>query len=204
MLLDFQKSKELLEKYSIPIASSEVFEDFSQASAYAEQIGYPVVAKIWGDDILHRSELKGVRVNLANKKELETAFGELKKIAPQIIVQKMESGHQVYVGIKHDAQFGKVIMFGLGGIFVEILKDVSFRLCPITKSEALEMVAEIKGAKVLTGARGGESASLDSLADFLVAVSKLAENEEDIKEIDFNPVMAGSKNSLAVDFKIIR
>jgi acetyl-CoA synthetase (ADP-forming) len=204
MLLDFQKSLELLEKYSIQTADSQVFENKNEATEFAENIGYPVVVKIWGDDILHRSELKGVRVNIKNEKELGNAFDDLKKIAPQIIIQKMENGHQVYVGIKHDPQFGKVIMFGLGGIFVEILKDVSFRLCPLNKAEALEMIKEIKGFSVLNGARGGEVANLDSLAEFLVAVSKLAENEEEIKEIDFNPVMAGKEKVLAVDFKIIR
>ncbi|MFA5166088.1 MAG: acetate--CoA ligase family protein [Candidatus Paceibacterota bacterium] len=204
MLLDFQKSKELLEKYSIPVAPSEIFEDFGRAQNYAQKIGYPVVAKIWGDDVLHRSELGGVKINIKNADELEMAFKDLQAKAKQIMVQKMESGHQVSIGVKYDRQFGPVIMFGLGGIFVEILKDVSFRLCPVSKEEALAMIREIKGFAVLQGARGGEAADLEALASFLSKVSRLAENETNISEIDFNPVLAAKQAAIAVDFKILQ
>ncbi len=204
MLLEFNRSKELLEKHSINFAPSEIFSDIAPALEYVEKIGYPVVAKIWGPDVLHRTERGGVRLNIKNQEELVTAFNDLKQIEPGILIQKMaDPGQQVIVGIKRDKQFGPVIMFGLGGIFVEILKDVSFRICPINQKEAMEMIREIKGYPILTGARGETPVDIDALAKMIVSISTLATEEEDIKEIDFNPIIVSPNGAVAVDFKFL-
>jgi len=204
MLLEFNRSKELLEKYSINFAPSEIFSDITPAIEFANKIGYPVAAKIWGPDVLHRTERGGVRLNIKNQEELATAFNDLRQIEPGILIQKMaDPGHQVIIGVKRDKQFGPVIMFGLGGIFVEVLKDVSLRICPINQKEASEMIREIKSYPILTGARGQQIADIDSLAKMLVNISNLAMQENDYKEIDFNPVIATPQGAIAVDFKFL-
>ncbi len=203
MLLEFNKSKELLEKYSIKIADAQIFCDSQLATIFAEKIGYPVAMKVWGDNILHRSDIGGVLLNIRDSEELKTQFPKIQKISPQIIVQKMAQGQSVIIGIKQDPQFGPVIMFGLGGIFVEVLKDVSFRLCPITLEEAQLMVKEIKGYPILAGIRGQKPINLSALSAIIVNISKLAYENPQIKEIDLNPVLVDENGAIAADFKFL-
>jgi len=149
-LLGFQETKNLLLQYKIPICQTEIVKSEKEAATRAKKIGYPVVLKIFSPKILHRSAIGGVKVGIKNEPEFKKAYSTLSRIkgVEGILVQKMILGREVALGIKRDPQFGPVLMFGLGGIFVEVLKDVSFRVCPISEKEALEMIKGIKGYKI--------------------------------------------------------
>lgn len=207
-ILSFEETKQLLAKYKIPVCKTEIFNSKEKALVFAEKIGYPVVLKIHAQKIFHKSELGGVKTNILNKEEFNDAWDEIienikGKNIEGILVQEMLSGNEVALGMKNDEQFGPVVMFGLGGIFIEIIKDVSFRLAPIIKKEALEMVQETKGYKILKGARGGKEADIESIVEMIVNFSKLSAKETNIKSIDFNPVIVNDKKALVADFRII-
>ncbi len=202
MILNFSDTIKLLKKNKIDVGNVDVFLDEKEAQKFAERIKYPIALKVFGEDILHRTELNGISLNISDDLEFKKEFQRLKNISEQIIVQEMVIGYSVIVGIKRDDNFGPVIMFGLGGIFVEILKDVSFRICPIKKKDAVEMIKEIKAYKVLAGARGKKAINISKLADLLINVSKLA-MENNIKEIDLNPVIVNDKQAIAIDFKFL-
>ncbi|HNZ83937.1 MAG TPA: acetate--CoA ligase family protein [Candidatus Pacearchaeota archaeon] len=203
MILNFKSTLELLKKYRINAGKIDIFEKPSEAVDFAVKAGYPVALKVFGENILHRTDIGGVSLNIDNDGKLYTEFARLSKISPTIICQKMIDGEKVIVGMKRDKQFGPVIMFGLGGIFVEILKDVSFRVCPINKKEAIEMIKEIKSYPILSGARGRKPVNIKALAEALVAISKLALEHEEIKEIDLNPIIVNQKEAVAIDFKFL-
>jgi acetyl-CoA synthetase (ADP-forming) len=207
-ILSFEETKQLLTKYKIPVCKTEIFNSKEKALAFADKIGYPVVLKIHAQKIFHKSELGGVKTNILNKEEFNNAWEEIKenikgKNIEGILVQEMLSGNEVALGMKNDEQFGPVIMFGLGGIFIEIIKDVSFRLAPIARKEALEMIQETKGYKILKGARGGKEADIESIVEMIVNFSKLSAKEINVKSIDFNPVIVNDKKALVADFRII-
>jgi acetyl-CoA synthetase (ADP-forming) len=203
MLLNFDDTKKLLLEYGIPFAEADLIQSESEAISVAEKIGYPVALKIFGSQIFHKVDIGGVRTKINNQDELRKAFSSLSVIKniDGMIVQKMEFGQQVFIGMKRDNQFGPVLMFGLGGIFVEVLKDISFRICPVSEKEALSMIKEIKGYKILEGVRGKQGVNIKELTEMIVRVSRLALKETNIKEIDFNPVLANEKEIKAVDFK---
>lgn len=178
-----------------------------EALAIALQIGYPVAMKISSPDISHKSDVGGVVLNV-KREEVRTTYAELmaliKKKVPNakiegVLVQQMApSGHETIVGLKKDAQFGHALMFGLGGIFVEVYKDVSFRVVPIEKSDALDMIEEIKGYPILKGIRGRKPVDIEAIARVLVSVSDMAE-KENIIELDINPLVVSEKGAIAVD-----
>jgi acyl-CoA synthetase (NDP forming) len=150
----------------------------------------------------------GVKTNIQNEEELKAAFEAIKKSAKKtkiegILVQKMEQGKEVIIGMKQDPQFGPVIMFGLGGVFVEVLKDVSFRVAPIDKKEAEEMINEIKSSEILKGVRGEKPVKISALIDLLIKISNLAVKEKNILEIDLNPVMIDEKSAKVVDVRMM-
>lgn len=202
-LLDFQISKKLLSKYKIPFLEIEVFESEKRARQFAKKIGFPVALKVFSTKIFHRTDIGGVKVGLGNEKEFNTAFIKLSKIkdVEGVLVQKMGQGEQIVLGMKRDAQFGPTLMFGLGGIFVEILKDISFRVCPVSTKEALKMIKEIQGYSILKGARTGKKVNINALVNMIVGLSKLSLKEKSIKEIDLNPVITNEKGAWAADFK---
>lgn len=204
-LLSFSETKKIFLKYKLPILSAELFESEKEALISAKKIGFPVVLKIWSSNILHRTDIGGVKVGINNEKDFKQAFFNLQKIknVEGIIVQKMGEGKQLFLGMKRDEQFGPVIAFGLGGIFVEVLKDVSFRVCPVSRSEAQKMIKEIKGFPILKGQRGQDGINIEALINLILKISKLSLEENQIKEIDFNPVIADAKKILLADFKII-
>ena len=194
------QGKELLALYDIPVTKEEIATSEGHAVSIGESIGYPLAMKINSPDILHKTEAGGLKLNIKNKNELVSAYHEVLKNAGNynpkahingVLVQEMVSGGtEVIVGINNDPQFGPTIMFGLGGVFVEILKDVSLRIAPITREEAFEMIEEIKGYKILAGARGKAKADIKAIADVLVKVSRLAIDLEDqICELDINPLL---------------
>ncbi|UCF04040.1 MAG: acetate--CoA ligase family protein [bacterium] len=195
------QGKELFGLYGIPCTKEEVATSEEHAVEIAGKIGYPLVLKIDSPDILHKTEAGGLKLGIKNRKELVAAYNEVLENAAAydpkaringVLVQEMVSGGtEVIVGVKNDPQFGPTIMFGLGGIFVEILKDVSLRVTPVTREDAMAMIQEIKGFKVLAGARGKAKADVEAIADVLVKVSRMAlDLEEHVAELDINPLLA--------------
>lgn len=207
MLLDFESTKKLLAKYKIPQVKVAIVKDFKQAILFSKQNGFPVVLKIFSPKIIHKTDIGGVVIDIKNEKDLLVSWKKIEKIAKtrktEIIIQKMIFGEQLIIGAKKDSVFGPVIAFGLGGIFVEILKDLSFRLAPFTNKEAKEMINEIQGNKILKGYRNREPVNLKKLEEILLSLSLMVSREEQIKEIDLNPIIANKKGSLVIDAKII-
>ncbi|MDD4531306.1 MAG: acetate--CoA ligase family protein [Candidatus Pacebacteria bacterium] len=207
-ILSFEETRRLLLKYKLPFCRTEIFNSKDKAVVFAEKIGFPVVLKVHAQKIFHKSEIGGVKTNIRNKEDFEKAWLEIEKNIrgkniEGMLVQEMRSGSEIALGMKRDPQFGPVLLFGLGGIFIEIIKDVSLRVAPISREEALAMIKETKGAKVLEGARGRKKADLGIIADMLVNLSNLSIKEEKIQSIDFNPVMVEGDKACIADFRII-
>ncbi|MBU3918354.1 acetate--CoA ligase family protein [Patescibacteria group bacterium] len=200
MLLSFEETQIILKKYKIPYAKSGVIKSEKGLLEFAKDVGYPLALKI--SNALHKTDVGGVILDIENKKELIESYKKISKISKEIIVQEMIKGEKIIMGAKTDSVFGPIVLFGLGGIYVEILKDISFRLAPITRVEAKEMISEIKGYDILKGARGKQGVKIDELETMLLSLSDLIV-KEDIKEIDLNPVIANSKQTIAVDAKIL-
>jgi acyl-CoA synthetase (NDP forming) len=206
-VLTEHEAKKLLAKYGITVTKESIAQNPDEAYAIASQIRTPVAMKISSPDISHKSDVGGVELNIAAsdaKATYEKIISRIKKAVPDariegILVQQMAPpGHEIIVGLKKDAQFGHALMFGLGGIFVEVYKDVSFRVAPITIKEALDMISEIKGYPILKGIRGRKPADIDAIARVLVMVSEMAQ-KENIIELDINPLIAGENGAIAVD-----
>jgi acetyltransferase len=213
-LTDFQ-AREIFEAYGVKGPKRYLAKDAMSAVEYANKIGYPVVAKIVSPDILHKTESGGVRINIMDASEMEKAFNDIitsvKNYLPSariegIEIQEMVKGIQeIIIGVKKDVQFGHLIMFGLGGIFVEALKDVTFGIVPVDREEASDMIKEIKSYKLLTGFRKLPEADIPSIVDTILRVSKLCEHFPEIKELDINPLIVKSKGNgvTMVDARII-
>ncbi|CAG0990442.1 Trans-feruloyl-CoA synthase FCS1 [Methanosarcinales archaeon] len=206
-ILTEHEAKKLLSKYGIPVTKESIAESAVEALAIASQIGTPVAMKISSPDISHKSDVGGVELNVVVgnvKTTYNKIISRINKAIPDariegILVQQMAPpGHEIIVGLKKDAQFGHAIMFGLGGIFVEVYKDVSFRVVPIERNEALDMISEIKGYPILKGIRGRKPADIEAIATVLVAVSEMAQ-KENIIELDINPLIVGETGAVAVD-----
>ena len=205
--LDFSEAEKILRKYRIKTPNSVMVKKREEAAKAAKKLGFPVVMKINSPDIVHKTEKKAVITGIADEAGAEKAFDEIKKRAGKarfrgILVQQQVGGKEVIIGGKTDAQFGPVVLFGMGGIFVEIMKDVSLRIAPVDKSEALEMIKEIKSYPLLAGARGEKPVNLAKLAEMVSAASKVIANNK-INELDLNPVMVGDKECVAVDVRMM-
>jgi acetyltransferase len=192
-------AKRVLADYGIPVTREEVATSKDGALAIARSIGYPVALKVQSPDILHKTEARALRLDITSDAELALAYEEVlsnarayKKDAriEGVLVQEMvKDGVEAILGVTNDLLFGPAVMFGLGGIFAEVLKDVSFRLAPVTPSVAREMVEEIAGYPVLAGARGRPRADVGALVDAIVRLSALAIDLKDsISELDINPL----------------
>jgi acetyltransferase len=196
-----REAKEVISHYGIPITEQKLATSLEEALAAAASIGYPVALKVESTNVLHKSDVGGVELNINNDEELKKAYeGMLKRVQMTlpnvkirgVLIQEMvrDKGVEVIVGVTRDPQFGPTLMFGLGGVFVEALEDISFRICPINLMDAKEMVREIKGYKLLEGFRGSPQADIKVLEEVLVKFSKLAmEFEPAIKEIEINPLL---------------
>jgi len=212
MLTEFE-SKRILKQMGISVVETKLAKTQKEAVSLSQKIGFPVVLKIASPDVIHKSDSGGVKLSLNNAVEVKKAYDEiLKKVKRQypkaavhgVSVQKMvRPGTEVIVGTSQDPQFGPVIMFGLGGIFVELLKDVSFRVIPVKRKDAQEMIEEIKGYPLLQGYRGKEPASLTALVEIILKISKFVEQNSQIKELELNPVFAYRNKAIAVDARII-
>ncbi len=207
------EAKELLKKAGIPVIETGLAKTQKEAVALSQQMGFPVVMKIVSPDIVHKSDVGGVRLGLANATQVSTAYREMissiRQKLPEariegVAVQKMaRPGVEIIIGMSKDAQFGPVIMFGLGGIMVEVLKDVSFRIVPLTRRDAAEMVKEIKGYSLLQGYRGQDPVDIPSLEKLILQVSEFIEKNPQIEELDLNPLVANKDGIVAVDARII-
>ncbi|MBU1045727.1 acetate--CoA ligase family protein [Patescibacteria group bacterium] len=207
MLLDFKTTKKLLAEYKIPQAKAKIVKTAKEAILFSKQNGFPVVLKIFSPKIIHKTDIGGVIVDIENEKDLLTSWAKIEKIAKtkktKIVIQKMIPGEQIIIGAKQDSVFGPIVAFGLGGIFVEVLKDISFRLAPINNKEAKKMISEIQGNKILNGYRNREPVNFKKLEKILLSLSLMISKEQKIKEIDLNPVIANKQDVFVIDAKIV-
>jgi len=207
------ESKQLIKEAGIPVVGAKLAQTKTEAISLSKKMGFPVVLKIVSPDVIHKSDSGGVELGLASVAQVGKAYSKIlsaiKKHYPKakiqgVSVQKMaRPGVEVIIGMTKDAQFGPVLMFGLGGILVEVLKDVAFRIVPLTKRDAHEMIKDIKGYPVLEGYRGQEPADVAFLEDLILKVSDFVDKNPEIKELDLNPVFAYKDRAVAVDARVI-
>ncbi len=207
------EAKEIMQSAGVPVVETKLAQTKEAALQLSEQIGFPVVAKIVAPDITHKSDAGGVRLNISDRGKMEEAWDDLmanaraafpdSQIDGVAVQRQAPDGTEIIIGGSQDPQFGPVVMFGLGGVFVEILKDVSFRIVPLSKNDASEMITDIKSYKVLEGYRGNAAADIEAIQKALVSTSNLLEGNPDIAELDLNPVFAYADGILAVDARII-
>ncbi len=200
-------------EYGIPVTRFKVALTQDEAMRFADQIGFPVVLKIVSPDILHKWDLGGVILNLKSVAEVKDAHNRIlenvkrhkpdAKIVGMLVQEMAPSSTEVIVGSIKDPQFGPALMFGLGGVFVEVLKDVTFRIAPITETDAREMITEVKGYPILKGYRGQPPADIDAIVKILMNTSRLVIDHMEIKELDLNPIMVYENGAKTVDARII-
>ena len=207
------EAKTVCMEYGIPVPKFRVAGSAEDAVRYAEEIGYPVVLKVVSPDVIHKSDVGGVMLGLRSADEVRSAYekllGNVRSHKPNaeivgVLVEEMApKAVEVIVGAIKDPQFGPTLMFGLGGVFVEILKDVSFRVAPITEDDAAEMITEIKAYPILQGYRGMPPVDVDAIKQILLNTSRLVMEHQEIAELDLNPIMVYQKGAKAVDARII-
>jgi acyl-CoA synthetase (NDP forming) len=209
MMLDEKASKDLISGYGIPVNEGYAVQAASEAAEKARHIGFPVAVKVLSPKISHKSDLGLVELNICSPDGVGDAYERIirkaRKIDPDAsaVVEAMaRPGTEVIVGAKRDPQFGPTVLFGLGGIFVEVFKDVAIRVAPVDKRMAVAMIEETKGYAILKGFRGKKGVDLDAIADIIVKTSLLMMENEDVLELDINPVMAYEKGAIAVDARV--
>jgi len=212
ILTEFE-SKRILKQAGVSVVETKLAKTPKEAVSLSQKIGFPVALKIASPDVIHKSDSGGVKLGLNNVAQVKKAYNEILETVNQqypgaiiegISVQKMvRPGTEVIVGTSKDPQFGPVIMFGLGGIFVEVLKDVSFRIIPVSQRDAQEMIQEIKGYPLLEGYRGKEPANIPVLVETILKISKFVEENPQIKELELNPIFVYADGAVAVDARII-
>ena len=198
-----EEGQEVLKAYGLPLPTSALAKDEAEAVKTANKIGYPVVMKIASPQIIHKSDAGGVKVNLTSDKEVKDAFKKIVKNAKKydknaeikgvLIVEMVKGGKEMIIGSKLEPGFGPVIMLGMGGIYVEVLKDVTFKLAPVTTREADDMISEIKTQKLLKGVRGEKPSDIAKLSECIQRLSQLVTDFKEIKELDMNPVLVMDK-----------
>ncbi|MFW9819464.1 MAG: acetate--CoA ligase family protein [Candidatus Thorarchaeota archaeon] len=209
MVLTEFESKELLTQIGIPVPIQKLTTSKEETISAAKDIGFPVVLKLMAEDIVHKSDTGAVKLNLKSKEDVDKAYNELMQIPSQmdkkISVQKMadEPITELIIGMTTDPQFGPALMFGIGGILVELLEDVSFRIAPITEYDAKEMIHEIKGFPILDGYRGKPKADIQAIIKVLLKISDFVVQHEEINEMDLNPVFIYNNGLICVDARII-
>lgn len=199
-VLDFAKAAEIV-KSCAPIAAYFIAKHEEEALQFAKKTGYPIVLKALSPKIIHKTEAGAVKI-VYTAEQLIKDFAALKKLAPQIIVQEFVKGNEFVLGLKKDPTFGHIVMVGVGGIYVEVYKDVSFRVCPITPKDAEAMLDELKGKDILSGARG-KKLNKHALIDALIKLSRLPQRQSKIEELDINPFILNDKEGKAVDVRVI-
>jgi|AGTN01.1.fsa_nt_gi Acyl-CoA synthetase (NDP forming) len=210
-MLNELEAKKLFYQYGIRVNDGIGVKSSAEAADAAEKLGFPVVVKVLSGKITHKSDLGLVTLNICSADEVRGAADRILTTARQIdpdayaVVEPMapDGVVEVIIGSKRDPQFGPTVLFGLGGVFVEVFKDVSLRVAPVNHTIALQMISEIKGYKILKGFRGKQGADLDALADMIEAVSRIMMTREDVLELDANPVIAYEKGAVAVDARVL-
>ncbi len=209
------EAMELVKLYGVPVPEFSLARSPEEAVAAAKRIGFPVVLKIVSPDVVHKSDVGGVLLGLESEEQVYEGYkrviDNVQRSMPKarivgVLVHRMApKGVEVIVGATRDPVFGPVVMFGLGGVFVEVLRDVSFRVAPVSEEDAEEMLREVKGYKILRGYRGTPPRDLAALKKIIVAVSNLMMDLEDVAELDLNPVMSyeEGKGAIAVDARVI-
>ena len=202
-----------LAAYGIPYPRHALAKTAQQAASFAREIGFPVVLKVVSLDAVHKSDMGGVAVNLGSSEKVEAAFQQIlervKKHNPTaviegiLVVQQAPAGIEIIVGALDDPTFGPTVMFGLGGIFAEVLKDVTFRVAPLEQRDAEEMVREIKGFPMLSGVRGSAPSDIKAIVDLLLSVSQMVTDNPELKELDLNPVRVYENGLLALDARML-
>ncbi len=213
ILLTEVEAKQVLKEAGVNVVDSLLAKSKDDAQRIADELGYPVVLKIVSPDIVHKSDIGGVKLGLADRDAVAAAYEEVisaaKKASPGanvhgVSVQPMaKEGLEIIVGMTKDPQFGPVLMFGLGGVLVEVLKDVAFRIVPLTRRDATQMIHEIKGYPLLEGYRGQEPANVPMIEDTILKVSGFVEQHPEIKELDLNPIFAYKDGLAAVDARVV-
>jgi len=207
------EAKTICMEYGIPVTKFKLAKSEQEAIRFANEIGYPIVLKIASPDIIHKFDVGGVILNLKNQAEVKDAYNKIlanikrhksdAKIVGIVVQEMAPPSTEVIVGAAKDPQFGPALMFGLGGIFVEVLKDVTFRIAPITEEDAREMITEVKAYPILKGYRGQPPADIEAIVKILLNTSKLVMEHQEIKELDLNPIMVYEKGAKTVDARII-
>ena len=205
----------VLGAYGFPLIPGKSAVSDIEAVQVAEELGYPVVMKIISPQILHKSDSGGIKLNLKNAEEVKAAYAEVMKNAASsnpdadllgVLVEAMApKGHEMIVGMRRDPQFGPLIMFGMGGIYVELLTDIAFRVAPLSRQDAWDMIMETKAGRLLSGLRGQEPADIDAVVDCIIRLAQLSVDFPNINEIEINPllVFAKGKGALALDARAI-
>lgn len=209
------ETRAVLEAYGVPVVPGGFADSASAAGKIAGEIGFPVVIKIVSEDILHKSDAGGIRLNLNSADEVRNAYGEMMthilKTHPKahldgVLVEKMVGkGQEVIIGMQHDPTFGPMVMFGMGGIYVELIKDVAFRIAPLTKEDILEMIDETYAGKLLRGFRGEGASDLEAVVETIGKVAQLAVDHPNIQEFEINPLIVyeAGKGTIALDSRAI-
>ncbi len=202
------QSKQVLSAYGIPVTREFLAKDSAEAVKFAKKLGYPVVLKGCSPALTHKTERQLIALKLRDEKEVTEAFDGITKRAGEaldgILVQEMISGsRELVVGLTRDEQFGPCAMLGLGGIFVEVLKQVTFRIAPLEERDALEMMEELPGRKILDAFRGEPAVDRKALAQVLIAVGKIGLEHDAVKEIDVNPLIIAGAKPVAVDALVV-
>ena len=207
------EAKELLKEYGIPVPDFKLIKSEDEIARLAKEINFPIVMKIVSPDIIHKTDARGVKVGVKDEEEARMTYQEIiskaikynKKasISGVIAYTMVPQGTEIIIGMMKDPHFGPVIMFGLGGIFVEVLKDISFRILPIEEIDAREMITEIKGYEILKGARGNPPRDIRAIEEVLMKVSKLTMKNPEINEIDLNPIFVFENGIQVVDARMI-
>ena len=201
-------SKQVLAAFGIPVTKEFSVTSPEAAVERAEIIGYPVVLKACGENVLHKTESDWVVLDLKDREQVKSAFHDLQSgvdtAFEEILVQQMVKGNrELMVGLKRDPQFGPCVLFGIGGVLTEILDDVSIRIAPLERRDAMDMMEDIRGRKILDAFRGNPPIDREALADILLAVGRIGLEHEDISEIDINPLKLSNGKPIAVDALVV-
>ncbi|RJS70155.1 acetyl-CoA synthetase [Candidatus Bathyarchaeota archaeon] len=207
------EAKSICKEYGIPVTDFRIAKNEAEAVSFADEIGYPVVLKIISPDVIHKSDVGGVIVGLKTAEDVRNAYKQIMenvknhkpnaKIVGMLVQEMAPSSTEIIVGAIKDPQFGPALMFGLGGIFVEVLKDVTFRIAPLTRDEAEEMIKEVRAYPLLKGYRNTPPADIEAIVNILLNTSRLVMEHQEIKELDLNPIMVYEKGAKTVDARII-
>ena len=207
------ESRDILQRYGLPLPPAALIRKIDEVNQTTSKIPHPLAMKVVCPDIIHKSDAGGIKLNLEGKAQVQAAFEEIvanackvttrDRVLGTLISPMAAEGQECIVGMIRDPQFGPVIMFGLGGIFVEVLKDISFRVAPLADEDIDEMIKEIKGYKVLTGIRGEKPRDIDAIRHILAKLSDIAIDNPEIREVDLNPVIIHEKGASIVDSRMI-